>query len=103
MATMGSWGDLFPTVGLAKALSEKPFALLEVSSDADPDAVKERRVADGNAWPCWADGGREGPIHRQWNVTSWPAVFVLDDRGVIRFKDLRDEPLTKAVETLLEK
>jgi RNA polymerase sigma factor (sigma-70 family) len=87
---------------MVKTFSGKPFALLEVNSDDDPGAVKDRRKADGTTWPCWADGGRDGPIHRQWNVTRWPTVYVLDDAGVIRFKNLRDEPLAKAVEQLLK-
>jgi len=65
--------------------------------------VNDRMTADGNTWPCWFDDGREGPIHRRWNVTKWPTVYVLDANGVIRFKELRDEPLQKAVEQLLKK
>jgi hypothetical protein len=88
---------------MVKTFSDKPFQLLEVNSDDDPGAVKDRMKADGNTWPCWFDEGREGPIHRRWNVTSWPTIVVLDGRGVIRFKDLRDDPLQKAVEQLLQK
>jgi len=56
---------------------------------------------EGYTWRCWADGGKEGPIGRRWNVTHWPTVYVLDAKGVIRYKELRDEPLEKAVEALL--
>jgi hypothetical protein len=86
---------------MLKRFAGQPFALLEVNSDEDADEVKEKKQAEGNTWRCWADG-REGPIHRQWNVTRWPTVFVLDGRGVIRYKELRDQPLETAVEKLLK-
>lgn len=34
-------------------------------------------------------------------MNSWPSIFVLDPKGVIRFKELRDKPLQKAVDALL--
>jgi peroxiredoxin len=86
---------------LVKRHAGKPFALLEVSSDSDPEEWQRVMKKEGYTWQCWADGGREGPIARRWNVTHWPTVYVLDARGVIRYKELRDEPLEKAVATLL--
>jgi hypothetical protein len=45
----------------------------------------------------------EGPICKDWNVTSFPTVYVLDGSGTIRFKDLRGPSLTDAVNNLLKK
>jgi WD40 repeat protein/thiol-disulfide isomerase/thioredoxin len=90
------------TRALVKRFADQPFALLEVNSDEDRDDVKERMKAEGNPWRSWFDGGREGPIHKRWNVTRWPTVIVLDAKGVIRYKDLRDRPLAQAVEALLK-
>ena len=54
-------------------------------------------------WRSWWDGGTtEGPIATRWNVTGWPTIYVLDDRGVIRFRNVRGEELDKAVEALLK-
>jgi WD40 repeat protein/thiol-disulfide isomerase/thioredoxin len=86
---------------LVKRYAGKPFALLEVNSDTDPAEWKRVMKKEGYTWRCWADGGQEGPNGRRWNVTHWPTVYVLDARGVIRYKELRDEPLEKAVATLL--
>jgi RNA polymerase sigma factor (sigma-70 family) len=86
---------------LVKRHAGKPFALLEVNSDSDPEEWKRMMKKEGYTWRCWADGGREGPIARRWNVTHWPTIYVLDGKGLIRYKELRDEPLEKAVETLL--
>ena len=53
-------------------------------------------------WRCWWDGGSGSPIAASWGVESFPTVFVLDDKGVIRHKDLDDAPMKQAVEALLE-
>ena len=44
----------------------------------------------------------EGPICKDWNVTSFPTVYVLDANGAIRFKHVRGPSLDEAVETLLK-
>jgi hypothetical protein len=55
----------------------------------------------GMSWPSWWDG-EEGPIGAQWNVRALPTIYVLDHKGVIRYKDVRSEALDKAVDTLLQ-
>ena len=45
--------------------------------------------------------GTDGPIPTLWNVRGWPTIYVLDAKGVIRFRDVRGEEMTKAVEQLL--
>ena len=52
-------------------------------------------------WPCWFDGGRDGPITSRWNVLSFPTVFVIDAGGIIREVGLRGDELDRAVERLL--
>jgi peroxiredoxin len=86
---------------LVKRHMDKPFALLEVNSDSDPDDWKRIMKKEGFTWRCWLDGGQDGPIAMKWNVSHWPTIYVLDAKGVIRHKELRDEPLSKAVDALL--
>ena len=53
-------------------------------------------------WRSWWDGGStNGPIARAWNVSAWPTIYVLDHKGVIRYKNVREQALDKAVDTLL--
>ncbi len=87
---------------MAKSHERKPFVILEVNNDTDPALVKERRKTDGNDWPCWWDEDLTGPIGQAWNVSRWPTVFVLDEKGVICFKDLPDGFLQEAVAKLLK-
>jgi len=53
-------------------------------------------------WRCWFDGGREGPIARRWGVYRWPTIFVLDAKGVIRYKELRGPMLDRIVDRLMK-
>ena len=49
------------------------------------------------------DGGLIGaPITTRWNVIGWPATYLIDGRGIIRFIDVRDEDLLKAVRQLVD-
>ena len=87
---------------LVKRLENKPFALLGVNSDVKARyraALKE----GGITWPSWFDGGsRRGPIASHWNVHGWPTIYVLDGKGVIRYKDVRGEAMDAAVDALLK-
>jgi hypothetical protein len=54
-------------------------------------------------WRSFWDGGNTGgPIATQYDVHSWPTIYVLDARGVIRYKNVRGEELDKAVDALLK-
>ena len=88
---------------LLKRYEGKPFALVGVNSDARGDkldkAIKKQAITWRNFW----DGGNsQGPIATRWNVQGWPAVYVLDDQGVIRFKHVRDEVLDHVVDVLMK-
>jgi hypothetical protein len=87
---------------LVKRLEGKPFALLGINSDPKPrlkDVLKKEQMT----WRSWWDGGTtQGPIASQWNVQGWPTIYVLDHKGVIRFKGPREEALDKAVDQLLK-
>jgi hypothetical protein len=52
-------------------------------------------------WPSFWDG-RDGPISTAWNVDSWPTTFVLDRKGVIRYRNVRQGEMAQAVEALLK-
>ena len=51
-------------------------------------------------WPSFLDG-RDGPISRNWNINGGPTVFVTDGNGVVRYRDVRQGNLEKAVDGLL--
>jgi hypothetical protein len=89
---------------LVKRLEGKPFALLGINSDPSRDALKKVLEQENITWRSWFDGGgTSGPIATTWNVHGWPTIYVLDEKGVIRYKNVRGDPMDKAVNMLLTK
>lgn len=88
---------------LVKQLAKYPFSLIGVNSDKDLEQiqliVKEKELN----WRSFWNGpeGTEGPIARAWNIRAWPTTYLIDAKGKLRFKNLRDAELENAIETLL--
>ena len=80
----------------------KPFAILGVNSDKDRDELKKVLEKERITWRSFWDGNTRGPIARHWNVGSWPTVYIIDHRGVIRGKRLRGVALERLVDELVE-
>lgn len=88
---------------LVKRLENKPFALLGINSDSDRDELKKVIEKEQITWRSfWNGGSTNGPISTSWNVSGWPTVYVLDTKGVIRYKHVRGEAMDKAVDALLK-
>ena len=86
---------------LVKRLEGKPFALLGVNSDTK-ERVRQAMKKENISWRSWWDGGNtEGPIAKAWNVSGWPTIYVLDAKGVIRYKNVREKKMDEAVDKLL--
>jgi len=87
---------------LVKRLEGKPFALVGINTDPKghlKQVIKKEKMT----WRSWWDGGDpSGPIASKWNVRSWPTTYVLDHKGVIRYRDVREEAMDQAVDKLLQ-
>ena len=88
---------------LVKKLADKPFALIGVNSDTDLEKLSKAREEENITWRSFWNGpeGTRGPISSQWNVTGWPTIYVLDDKGVIRYKNVRGPKMDAAITELL--
>jgi peroxiredoxin len=87
---------------LVKKLAKERFVLLGVNSDETPTKLRAAMKRENLTWPVIFDGGGiAGPISTKWGVRGWPTTYVIDKRGVIRFKNVRDESMTSAVKQLL--
>ncbi|MCC6669940.1 MAG: hypothetical protein IT458_02680 [Planctomycetes bacterium] len=84
-------------------LKNQPFALIGVNSDPDKAQLGKRLAEERITWRSFWNGpkGTAGPISTRWNVRAWPTIYVLDHKGVIRFKDVRGEQMDAAVDRLL--
>jgi len=60
-------------------------------------------VQEKISWRSFWNGpkGTDGPISKAWNVRSWPTIYVLDSKGVIRSKGVHEKQLDEAVDDLL--
>jgi hypothetical protein len=88
---------------LVKRLKDKPFALLGINSDPDRSKLKEILEKEHITWRSWFDGGgTNGPIACEWNVSAWPTIYVIDRKGVIRHKNVREHAMDEAVDNLLK-
>ena len=86
---------------LVKRLANEPFALIGVNSDPK-EKVLAALERENITWRSYWDGGNtSGPIASRWNVRGWPTIYVLDQKGVLRYKGVRGEAMDKAVDTLL--
>ncbi|HEX8524598.1 MAG TPA: redoxin domain-containing protein [Tepidisphaeraceae bacterium] len=87
---------------LVKRMEGTPFVLLGINSDPK-EHIKKRAPEEMITWPYFWDGGdTKGPIATRWNVHSWPTTYVIDAKGVIRHKDVREESMDKAVDGLMK-
>ena len=86
---------------LVKRLAGEPFALLGMNSDGDAETVRKILSENQIDWRQGILGSTDGALANQWNVNSWPTIFVLDAKGVIRYRDVRDQQMEEAVTKLL--
>jgi hypothetical protein len=86
---------------LVKRLEGKPFALLGVNGDESKEEMKKSQENNQISWRSWFDG-QGGPISKDWHIKYFPTIYVLDAKGVIRYKGVRDKDMDDAVDTLLK-
>ena len=87
---------------LVKRLQNRPFALIGVNSDKTLEKVRAALVRENITWRSfWNGGGTNGPISRQYSVSIWPTIYVLDQNGVIRAKNVRGPKMDEVVDQLL--
>jgi len=84
---------------LVDELKDKPFAIVGVNTDTE-ETYTEGMKSEPVTWRSFKDG-QGGAICRDWNINSFPTIYVLDHLGVIRHKNLRGEPLAEAVKKLV--
>ena len=75
-----------------------------MNSDYQGDLGKINAMLEeqGITWRQAIDGTTSGPIATRWNVQGWPTIYVLDAKGVIRFKNARGERLGEVVDELMK-
>jgi thiol-disulfide isomerase/thioredoxin len=85
---------------LVERMAGKPFDIVGVNADRDRQTALKAVKKENMTWKSFWDG-RPGPIANSWNVHSWPTIYVIDQDGFIRYKNVRGKELDAAVEALL--
>jgi peroxiredoxin len=95
---------------LVKHLSDKPFAVIGVNiSEASTKALKKVVEKESLTWRSFSDPRTSegwGPIATKWNLSGTPTIYLIDHKGVIRYKWLggaRAKVIDSAVEKLIQK
>jgi thiol-disulfide isomerase/thioredoxin len=86
---------------LVKRHNGKPFTLVSIAVDEQQEIVAKFLKKEPMPWTHWFNGP-DGEIITKLNVSSFPTIYVLDAKGVIRYKDVRGQLLEKAVDALLK-
>lgn len=87
---------------LVNNLKDKPFALIGVHlnyDDDDASIVKNVMVKNQLNWRSFVD---RGSISDKWKPAGTPSYYIIDSKGVIRYK-WAGAPGAKAIDTALEK
>jgi thiol-disulfide isomerase/thioredoxin len=108
---------------LVKQCEGKPFAIVGINGDSmrskddkytmtdgvtgkivdDTELVKSAVEKSQMTWRSFRNG--ENPISVDWNIRSWPTIYLLDERGIIRGKwkgDPGKKELDAAIEMLMK-
>lgn len=87
-------------------MQNKPFALIGVNINCqDPGTLKkvmDKEQLNFRSFTDKADGDGLGVIGSNWNLFGTPTVFVLDHKGVIRYRQI-GIPDKKAIDEVVNK
>ena len=91
---------------LARQLADKPFVLLGVNSDANKKQARDAVASESLSWRHFWNGpkGTRGPIATEWNIdqSGWPTVYLIDGKGVIRYKEISGDDIDRSLEMLMQ-
>lgn len=82
-------------------LKDKPFALISVSCDEKKETLTNFLQKESMPWVHWWVG-RGDEFSKTMNIRFYPTIYVVDAKGVIRYKNIRGEKLEEAVNHLLK-
>src|SRR5262249_3379528 len=86
---------------LLERLKGKPFVMVSVSCDEKKDAVTQFVAKEPMPWTLWWDG-HSGPIVKALHLRDYPTLFVIDAKGTIRYRGVRQDQVDGTVEKLLK-
>jgi thiol-disulfide isomerase/thioredoxin len=84
--------------------ADKPFTILGINVDNTLADFKKTMKKEKITWPTIYDGSPQvSKITKKWRVRSFPTIYVIDHKGLIRYKHLMPFQLESAVNDLVAK
>ena len=87
---------------LVKKLENLPFALLGVNTDGDIETAQKVIRGEKLTWPSWFQGSTSGPISQAWGIGTFPTLFLIDHRGIVREQFVGDPGAERLEARILE-
>jgi cytochrome oxidase Cu insertion factor (SCO1/SenC/PrrC family) len=87
---------------LVNRLSGKPFVLIGVNSDTNPEKLKNDLKENQVTWRSFQNQRKDNKISDEWKVQGWPTLYLIDHKGVIKKKWLGG-PTAKLLDQEVEK
>jgi peroxiredoxin len=98
------WGDWCPYCRkcfprqkeMVLKFAGRPFSLIGINTDGTKADAKRGLQREQLNWTSWFDG-KGGPIVRQWGVSGFPHLVLVDAQGIIRkeYRGYSEESLMK--------
>ncbi|HUE14567.1 MAG TPA: thioredoxin-like domain-containing protein [Planctomycetaceae bacterium] len=90
---------------LVDRLRNKPFELIGVNGDIEPERLKQGIQKYNITWRSFQNkAGKAQAISKKWNIGGWPTLYLIDQQGVIRNRwtdTVPPEELNRAVDALI--
>lgn len=83
-------------------LHKDGFEIIGISLDSDKERLVNVTKEAGLTWPQYFDGkGWENGISSRYGIRSIPTSWLMDKKGIVRFRDLQGETLAAQIKRLL--
>lgn len=90
---------------MLELFEDQRVTILGVNSDEEIDTAREAKEEERLDYRVWWDGHGEistqGPIAMDWNIIAWPTIYILDEKGVIRYINKNKADVISAVNGLI--
>jgi thiol-disulfide isomerase/thioredoxin len=86
---------------IAKKFEGQPFVVISISLDSDEAKWKDFVEKNGMTWLQYRDGGFNGRLAKQFQVTGIPATFTIDADGVLEDQHVGDANIEGKLKKLI--
>ncbi len=90
-------------IKIYKKFNKKGFEIIGISLDSNKSALESYVESNEMTWPQYFDGkGWQNDIAQKYRVRQIPTTYLIDRKGVIRYRSLRGPELEAAIAKLIE-